>query len=80
MRLFSYRQVARIMSSTKPVPVPKTYEIWLNYVAYIEWAIPSFTSEYKTYPGQEPVILSSKNKLEIPIYGSGFSRQSIKTT
>ena len=53
--------------------------IWLHYVAYIEWAIPPFTNEYKTYlttatltlrTAQGKVLSRSSYALD-PIYGMG---------
>lgn len=54
-------------------------EIWLNYVAYIEWAIPPFTSEYKTYLTTATLTLRNANGKVLsrssysldPVYGMG---------
>nr|WP_315243963.1 hypothetical protein [uncultured Albidiferax sp.] len=54
-------------------------DVWLHYVAGIEWAIPPFTNEYKTYlttatltlrtaTGQ---VLSRSSYALDPVYGMG---------
>ncbi|MDR7378860.1 hypothetical protein J2X19_003554 [Rhodoferax ferrireducens] len=54
-------------------------EIWLHYVAYIEWAIPPFTNEYKTYlttatltlRNADGKVLSRSSYALDPVYGMG---------
>lgn len=54
-------------------------DIWLQYAAYIEWAIPPFTNEYKTYlttasltlRSAEGKVLSRSSYALDPVYGMG---------
>lgn len=54
-------------------------EIWLNYVAYVEWDIPPFTNNYKTYLTSTTLtlrsstgkVLSKSSYALDPVYGMG---------
>ncbi|WP_394792080.1 cell division protein FtsI [Rhodoferax sp.] len=54
-------------------------EVWLNYAAYIEWAIPPYTNDYKTYLTTATLTLRnssgkvlSRSTYELdPTYGMG---------
>jgi len=58
---------------------PSTCEIWLNYVAYVEWDIPPFTNDYKTYLTSTTMtlrtsggkVLSKSSYALDPTYGMG---------